>query len=105
MEINNNSIIVLTAEQLRTFAIETAKAVLEETSANPATATATEKRYVYGIRGIKNLFNVSHTTAQNYKNTFLAPAVMQRGRKIVVDTVKAMELYDAEQAKKETAAR
>lgn len=54
----------------------------------------TGKNYVYGLRGIRDLFNVSHVTAQKYKDTFLKPAVMQRGRKIVVDADMAIELYD-----------
>lgn len=52
------------------------------------------KRYVYGLRGIEKLFGVSHKTAQLYKDTFLAPAVMQNGRKIVVDADLAMELFN-----------
>lgn len=52
------------------------------------------KGYVYGLKGIRQLFGVSHATAQHYKDTFLKPAVRQRGRKIVIDVVKAMELFD-----------
>ena len=51
------------------------------------------KRYVYGLKGIQALFGVSHLTAQHYKDGFLKPAVMQQGRKIVVDVEKAMELF------------
>ena len=50
--------------------------------------------YVYGLKGIRKLFNVSHPTAQRYKDTFLKPAIRQNGRKIVVDAVKALELFD-----------
>ena len=50
--------------------------------------------YVYGLRGIQQLFGVSHKTAQEYKDTFLRPAVMQNGRKIVVDADLAMELFN-----------
>ena len=50
--------------------------------------------YVYGLRGIQQLFGVSHKTAQEYKDTFLRAAVMQSGRKIVVDTDLAMELFN-----------
>lgn len=49
--------------------------------------------YVYGLQGIRQLFKVSHTTAQRYKNTFLKPAIRQNGRKIVVDVAKAHELF------------
>ena len=48
---------------------------------------------VYGIRGIERLFNVSHRTAQSYKNSFLKPAVSQNGRKIVVDRDLALKLF------------
>lgn len=50
-------------------------------------------RYVYGLKGIEELFHCSHLTAQRYKDTFLAPAVMQQGRKIVVDVEHAVELF------------
>ena len=51
------------------------------------------KRYVYGLKGIQSLFGCSHLTAQRYKDTFLAPAVMQQGRKIVIDVEQAVELF------------
>lgn len=54
--------------------------------------------YVYGLRGIQQLFGVSHKTAQEYKDTFLRPAVMQNGRKIVVDADYAMELFNERRA-------
>lgn len=52
------------------------------------------REYVYGLKGIRELFQVSHSTAQQYKNTFLKPAIRQNGRKIVVDVAKALELFD-----------
>ena len=52
-------------------------------------------RYVYGLRGIMQLFNVSNMTAQRYKNGILKDAVKQYGRKIVVDVDKALELFEA----------
>jgi hypothetical protein len=54
---------------------------------------STNVKYVYGIHGIRKLFNVAHSTAQRYKNTFLKDAVMQNGKKIVVDVDKALELF------------
>ena len=50
-------------------------------------------RLVYGLKGIQGLFNVSHKTAQQWKNTWLSPAVMQNGRKIVTDTDYALKLF------------
>ena len=61
--------------------------------AQPVSRTASGQ-YVYGIRGIEKLFNVSHVTAQNYKNTILKDACMQRGRKIIVDVEKAVKLFN-----------
>ena len=52
------------------------------------------KRYVYGLKGIQELFNVSHLTAQRYKDGILKEAVFQSGRKIVVDVDKAIELFN-----------
>lgn len=55
--------------------------------------TQAGKRYVYGLKGIQDLFGVCHLTAQRYKDGFLAPACMQNGRKIVVDVDMAMQLF------------
>lgn len=55
------------------------------------------KRYVYGLSGIRKLFNVSHVTAQKYKDTILRDAVSQQGRVIVTDVDKAMELFSKNQ--------
>ena len=49
--------------------------------------------YIYGLAGIREMFGVSHATAQKLKDTVLAPAVKQYGRKIVVDARMAMELF------------
>ena len=56
-------------------------------------AGRTTGRQVYGLKGIQSLFGCSHLTAQRYKDTFLAPAVMQQGRKIVIDVEQAVELF------------
>ena len=50
-------------------------------------------RHVYGLKGIEELFHVSHKTAQKYKDSFLKPAVRQNGRKIITDADYAMELF------------
>lgn len=60
-------------------------------SARPASGGP--RRYVYGLKGIQSLFGCSHLTAQRYKDTFLKPAVMQQGRKIVIDVEAAVELF------------
>ena len=63
--------------------------------AQPQPVPAPQPVYKYGIRGIRELFNVSHATAQRYKNTFLKPAIKQNGQKIIIDVAKALELFDA----------
>lgn len=50
-------------------------------------------RYVYGLQGIRDIFGCSLATAQRYKNTFLKDAIIQNGRKIVIDVDKAMRLF------------
>lgn len=62
----------------------------EEKPKQPETKTA---RYVYGLQGIRDIFGCSHATAQRYKNTFLRDAIIQNGRKIVIDVDKAMTLF------------
>jgi len=52
------------------------------------------KKYVYGLAGIRKLFNVSHATAQRYKDTIIAEAVSQQGKIIVTDVEKAIELFN-----------
>lgn len=64
----------------------------------PPQVTEEGKRYVYGLRGIRELFGVCHTTAQRYKDTFLAPAIRQNGRKVIVDADMAMELFNQKEA-------
>lgn len=61
------------------------------------------KRYVYGLRGIQGLFNVSHATAQKYKDGILKDAVYQSGRTIVVDADKALELFNIRNWQKDRA--
>lgn len=57
------------------------------------TESTSTKKMVHGLRGIRQLFGISHVTAQRYKNTFLAPAIMQHGRKIMVDVEMALKLF------------
>lgn len=51
------------------------------------------KNLVYGLDGIKQLFDCSTTTAWRIKNSeWIRPAISQVGRKIVVDADLALEL-------------
>lgn len=83
--------ITLTSEQLKELVSQITKELKEDAKTETSSKT---RRYVYGLRGIANLFHVSLPTAQKYKNTFLAPAVTQRGRKIAIDVEKAIECYN-----------
>ena len=71
----------------------------EELAANTPTVIKTEntvpKRYVYGLRGIRDLFGCSHVTAQRYKDGILAPAIKQQGRKIIIDAEYSIELFNS----------
>lgn len=91
MEVKESTpVAMMTAGELKAFLGFTAPTVISE---NPGKEAAQAKRYVYGLSGIRQLFNVSHVTAQRYKDSFLSPAVIQRGRKIVVDAELAMKLF------------
>ena len=56
--------------------------------------TSTRKiRYIYGLKGIRDLFKCSHPTAQKYKDTFRKDAILQNGKKIIIDADLAMKLF------------
>jgi hypothetical protein len=64
----------------------------EKEVSNPL-ITHPNKRYVYGIRGIANLFGCSIPTANRIKlGGKIDKAVTQIGRKIIVDAELALEL-------------
>lgn len=51
-------------------------------------------RLVFGLDGIRGLFNCSHKQAQYYKDNVIQEAVSQNGRKIVVDADLALKLFN-----------
>lgn len=57
-------------------------------------------RLVYGLDGIRGLFNCSHKQAQFYKDHVIQEAVSQNGRKIVVDADLALKLFNERRTKK-----
>ncbi len=61
--------------------------------------TQSHGRLVYGLDGIRGLFNCSHKQAQFYKDHVIQEAVSQHGRKIVVDADKALELFNQRRKK------
>lgn len=86
---DSTPVAMMTAGQLREYlGISNHKAESAQES-----DTVPARRYVYGLGGIRNLFKVSQVTAIKYKNTVIREAVMQQGRKIVVDADKAMQLF------------
>ena len=64
------------------------------TPSTPQVQTLPDKRFVYGIAGIAQLFNCSVTTANRIKASGrIDRAITQTGRIIVVDADLALELY------------
>ena len=54
-----------------------------------------DPKYVYGIKGIAQLFGCSISTAQRIKNSgVIDPAIRQRNRRIIVETQTAIRLFD-----------
>ena len=66
---------------------------LTRSSADNSAPSARTPRYVYGLKGIMDLFHVSNVTAQRYKRGIIREAVYQQGRVIAVDADKAMQLF------------
>ncbi len=65
----------------------------ERTEQLPAPILAPQKRHVYGIRGIAELFGCSIPTANRIKRSGrIDKAITQIGRKIIVDAELALEL-------------
>lgn len=83
-----NPIFSMTETQLRQIIKEVVNESLGVDEKKPA------KRYAYGIKGIRNIFNVSHATACRYKENIIKDAVSQVGRVIVTDVDKAIELFN-----------
>lgn len=79
--------------------IELQKIAFRGQAAEESKVEHTQKRYVYGLRGVKELFGVSHATAQKLKDGVLKPAVKQHGRKIIIDADLAVELFNGRRAK------
>ncbi|MBR8725493.1 DUF3853 family protein [Bacteroides pyogenes] len=84
----NIRIIDLTVGELMEL-LETIKTTTQEAVRMP------EKRLVYGISGIAQLFNCSMTTANRIKASGrINGAIMQNGRTIVVDADLALKLFN-----------
>lgn len=90
-------IAVMTHYELQRLVEASVRRVFEElldlTLINESRLRPEKKRYVYGLRGIAELFNCSIPTACRIKRSGrISHAVTQIGRKIIVDAEMALEL-------------
>lgn len=84
----NKSLLSMTIGDLKNVI----KTVLEERAADEI-LKASEKKYVYGIAGIRDLFGCSESTALRIKKSgAIDEAISQRGKTIVVDAGLALDL-------------
>ncbi len=90
---NNTPLYSLTVEEFTELLDERIKAAISNETVSTPVVKPTG-RLVYGLRGIRELFGVSHLTAQRYKDGIIKEAVRQNGRKIVVDADLALKLFD-----------
>ena len=75
---------------------------LQKRFSNPPAKVETkrEKRLVYGLKGIAELFNCSIVTAQKIKNEgTIDKAITQLGKKIIVDADLALKLANESKVK------
>lgn len=84
-------VIQMTAGQLAAYLNSQNRTPAQESPA--AQDPAQPRRYVYGLKGIMELFGVSNVTAQRYKRGLIREAVSQNGRIIVVDADRALQLF------------
>lgn len=81
---NETRLIDLTVGELR--------ALLQ--NAIPVNNPPESKEYVYGLKGIAELFHCSYTEAYRIKRSGkIDKAIKQDGRKIITDAKKALELF------------
>ena len=70
------------------------KDLLKENAPKPEIKKVESQQFVFGLKGIEELFNVCHSTAYKLKKGILAPAVSQNGRKLIIDRAMAIELFN-----------
>lgn len=92
-----NAVILITETDFEKAIYSAVEKALE----NKKVATKDQPQYVRGLKGIRELFGVSHATAQKYKDTILKDAVSQQGRVIIVDVEKALELFNENKQNRE----
>lgn len=83
----------MTGEQLFNLLKEVLDGEYTQSNQNLKEPLMDDKKLVYGIRGIANLFNCSISTANRIKKRgVIDEAIIQHGRTIIVDAEKALEL-------------
>lgn len=54
-----------------------------------------EQKYVYGLKGLSNILGCSKNYAWKLKNSgMFDEAIIQNGRKIIIDSEKALKLFN-----------
>jgi len=89
-----NAVILITETDFEKAIYSAVEKALGKVLENKKVATKDQPQYVRGLKGIRELFGVSHATAQKYKDTILKDAVSQQGRVIITDVAKAIELFN-----------
>ena len=87
---NNTPVALLTLGQLKQALREDVSYIRDQ---QETIKRDSQKRYVFGLAGIRSLLGVSLPTAHRLKNTILAGAVSQQGRIIITDADKALQLF------------
>lgn len=89
---------MLTVGQQKELFMTWVKEVMKEASVE-SPRSESNVRYIYGIAGIAREFNVSYVTAHKMKSGILKPAVIQNGRKIMVDADMAHDILRSQSGK------
>jgi len=71
-------------QKLKEFIVAAVLSAFQQFPQNTNVASATEKRYIYSIKGLAEFLNCSVVTAQHLKNKGLVPC-RQIGRKVMFD--------------------
>lgn len=91
-------VIDLTLDELLDAVEDRVKAAI---SGEPQEQPTEPKRYVYGLRGLQELFGCSKTTASRLKSSGrIDGAITQVGALIIIDADKAVELAGRKEDKK-----
>lgn len=94
-ELKSKLLVQMTGEE---FLLLQQSVLTKEQSNQPTANTtdlATSPKYVYGLKGIAELFDCSISTANRIKNSgVIDKATRQIGRKIIVDAQYALELIN-----------